>query len=118
MIMDSKKWLPVVRWMARIWSLGPILFGLANVLSPETESDIFVPWTDWLALSLMGICLIGLAVAWRWEKVGAWITLVTLVVFTVVFVLTVERVFPTLLIILLALGTPALMFLAISQPDE
>ncbi|UCD42315.1 MAG: hypothetical protein JSV69_01465 [Chloroflexota bacterium] len=48
-----KSWIRVTRWVARIWSLGPILFVLAEILFPHSEEGVPVPWTDWLALSLV-----------------------------------------------------------------
>jgi hypothetical protein len=55
--------------------------------------------------------VVGLAVAWRWEQLGGWTSLGALAIFTVVFLLTVERSFPTVLIFLVAIGTPAVLFL-------
>lgn len=112
--MEKSKWVPVVRWAARIWSLLPIMFGLAHLVSDEAETGIEVVWSEWLALGLAGLCLLGLALAWRWERFGAWLSIVALGIFVVVFVITVERIFPALLIIVLALGIPAVMFLAVS----
>jgi hypothetical protein len=75
-----------------------------NVIEP-------VPWTDWLALILIFIAVLGLAIAWRWERLGGWISVGFLVVFMVVFLITVERSFPTWLIFLVGIGVPAGLFL-------
>jgi hypothetical protein len=32
---NTRNWVPVVRWVARIWSLGPILFALAQIVFPH-----------------------------------------------------------------------------------
>jgi hypothetical protein len=116
-MMADKNWIPVVRWVARIWSLFPIIWAILEVISPHSEEGIEVPVSDYVNLSIIGVCLLGLALAWRWEKLGGWIALVALGVFTVVFMLTKENVFPAILIIVLGLGIPAGMFLAVSSQE-
>lgn len=108
---NSKSWVRVTRWVARIWSLGPILFVLAEILFPHAEEGIPVPWTEWLALSVVFISVIGLAMAWRWERLGGWISAAALAVFLVMFLITVERSFPAVLIFLVGIGVPAALFL-------
>ncbi len=117
--MDENKrgWVRVTRWVARIWSLGPILFVLLEVLTPDSELVEPVPWTDWLALSFVFISVFGLAVAWRWERLGGWISVITLAVFTVLFLIMVERSFPAVLIFLVGIGVPAGLFLISSYAD-
>jgi hypothetical protein len=108
--MESKKWIPVIRWTARIWTLVPIFFALGEILFPHGGNGEVV-WYEILALSLLGVTLLGLALAWRWERIGAVISLTSLAIFSVLFILTFERIFPTIFIFILALGTPAGMFL-------
>ncbi|MGB3703659.1 MAG: hypothetical protein WA997_20545, partial [Anaerolineales bacterium] len=57
------------------------------------------------------ISVLGLALAWRWERLGGWISVVTLAVFLVLFLITVERSFPTVIIFLVGLGVPGVLFL-------
>ena len=111
--MDEKpsKWITVTRWVARIWSLVPIAWTLAEVLFPHGGEAVNVTWQEWINLALLGISVVGLAVAWRWERLGGWISLGALSVFLVVFLLTVERNFPAWLIFLVAIGMPAVLFL-------
>ena len=106
-----RRWVTVARWVARIWSLVPIAWALAEVLSPHGGEVVSVTWQEWATLTLLGISVVGLAVAWRWEQLGGWISLAALAVFMVVFLLTVERNFPAWLIFLVAIGTPAVLFL-------
>lgn len=109
---DKRKgWVTVARWVARIWSLVPIARALAEVLSPHGGEVVDVTLEEWISLALLGIAVVGLAVAWRWEQLGGWISLAALSVFMVVFLLTVERNFPAWLIFLVAIGTPAVLFL-------
>jgi hypothetical protein len=114
---NKKSWVRITRWVARIWSLGPILFALAEILFPHAEESVPVPWRDWMALSLAFLSVFGLALAWRWERLGGWISLITLAVFTIVFFITVERSFPTGLIFLVGIGVPAVLFLISAYAD-
>lgn len=114
---NKKGWVKVTRWVARIWSLGLILFALLVILTPDANQGVAVPWTDWLNLSIVFISVLGLALAWRWERLGGWIAVISLAIFTVLFLITVERSFPTVLIFLVGIGVPAALFL-ISENAE
>ena len=114
----SKSWIRVTRWVARIWSLGPIIFALTEILFPHSEEGVPVPWTDWLALSVVFISVIGLALAWRWERLGGWISVAALAFFLVLFLITVERSFPAVLIFLAGIGVPAALFLISAYTDR
>jgi hypothetical protein len=116
-MMEPRKSFRLVRWIARVWSLVPILFGFMHVFAPDNDPNIVVPWTDWLALSLAAVCLAGLAIAWRWERLGGWIALGALAAFSAVFLITVERFFPVIVIFLIALGLPAVLFLVAARQD-
>jgi hypothetical protein len=65
----------VARWAARILS-GLILlvwggFGAAHVLGEEGRSSRPLTWADYVILAAVAVSLVGLGVAWRWERVGA-----------------------------------------------
>ena len=115
---NSRSWVRVTRWVARIWSLGPILFVLAEILFPHAEEGVPVPWTDYITLSLVFISVIGLAIAWRWERLGGWISIAALAVFLVLFLITVERSFPAVLIFMVGIGVPAALFLISAYADR
>jgi cytochrome bd-type quinol oxidase subunit 2 len=118
--MDEKKksWVRVTRWVARIWSLGPILFALAHILTRDDNLVEPVPWMEWVTLSFAFIAVLGLALAWRWERLGGWIAVISLAVFTVLFLITVERYFPAVLINLVGLGVPAALYLISSYAES
>ena len=77
------KW---IRWVARIWSLPIILYALimlvgyswswitTGVADPHAVED--VPLVEALPPILMFLSVLGLGVAWRWERLGGAITLV------------------------------------------
>jgi hypothetical protein len=108
---NKKGWVRWTRWVARIWSLGPILFVLAEIVFPHAEEGVPVSWMEWVTLSVAFMSVLGLALAWRWERLGGWIAVIALAIFTVLFLITVERSFPTVLIFLVGLGVPAALYL-------
>jgi hypothetical protein len=114
----TKNWVPVVRWVARIWSLAPIIFALAEIVFPHSEEGVVVPWIDWMVLSVAFLSVIGLALAWRWERLGGWISVVALAIFMVLFLVTVERSFPGVVIFLVGIGIPAALFLISAYADR
>ncbi|MEN8240812.1 MAG: hypothetical protein ABFS17_02735 [Chloroflexota bacterium] len=115
--MDEKKWVPVVRWIVRIWTLVPVLFIIGEIFFPHAEPS-GVEWYEIFSLILLGLTVISLIAAWRWEALGGKLALGILVAFGILFMFTVERYFPAIIIILLALGMPAIGFILISRLSE
>ena len=80
------KW---IRWIARIWSLPIIVYALlmltgytwswitTGVADPHAVEDN--PPTEALPPILMFLSVLGLGVAWRWERLGGAMALVFLV---------------------------------------
>jgi len=65
------------RWVARVWSLGVLAMALMIALSPDPHSTGEpIPVGDLALLSLWGVAVVGLQVAWRFETVGAVIAIV------------------------------------------
>jgi hypothetical protein len=68
----------IIRWIARIWSVLVWAVVLLSVFVPDPHATEPVPAEDWFLLSLWGIAALGLLVAWRWELVGAILTIGTM----------------------------------------
>ncbi len=74
------KWL---RWIARIWSVPIIVFALlflvgsawnlatTGVADPHAVDDY--PWTENLPPIFLLLSILGLGIAWRWERLGSMI---------------------------------------------
>jgi hypothetical protein len=78
----SKKQLIRVRWMARagallVLLLGlPFYFGYGNPLPfANPDNDAF----DNLWLTIFPLMFLGLALGWKWERVGGWIVVASIV---------------------------------------
>ena len=60
----------IIRWIARIWSILVFVVALLTIFPPDPNATEPVPVADWFLLSLWGVAILGLLVAWRWELVG------------------------------------------------
>jgi hypothetical protein len=80
-----------IKWFARILSLCillfalPFYFGYGNPL-PFAKPDYSL-WEN-VALSVMPLVFIGLALGWKYPKVGGWLIVIPIVVGFVVGLLT------------------------------
>ena len=57
----------IIRWIARIWSILVFGFTLLRIITPDPYATEPVPASDWFLLSLWGVAILGLLIAWRWE---------------------------------------------------
>ncbi len=62
-------------WIARIWSIVVIFFCLLIFFEPLSGIFGAIAPVDVFLLSLIGVTLLGLLIAWRWEQVGGIFTL-------------------------------------------
>ena len=79
----GRKW---VRWIARIWSLPILVYSLlilagyawnwVTIGKADPYSVEGYPLTEALPPILMFLSVLGLGIAWRWERLGGMITLV------------------------------------------
>lgn len=69
----------VIRWGARILSALILLFWgfflVAHLAGDEGRSSRPLTTSDYISLTAMGISIAGLGVAWKWEIIGAAVTL-------------------------------------------
>lgn len=77
-----------VRWLARMVSAAILLFWgfflTAHLTGHEATASRPLTLSDSIILAAMGISLLGLAVAWKWELTGALMTLAGCVILAVV----------------------------------
>lgn len=123
----------LLRWIARIWSIPIILYALmlfigyawskvtTGVADPYAVED--VPLVETLQPILLFISIIGLGVAWRWERLGALTSLIFL--FATLILLVIQRpitldfslaMIPYLMVIVIAI--PGILFLVCSLTDR
>jgi hypothetical protein len=81
----NPRFLTVLRWIARVWSLLIVAIILLIALTPDPYAVEPVPLADWLLLSLFAVAAVGLLIAWRWEAMGGTIAIASVVVQNVGF---------------------------------
>ena len=90
----------VSRWIGRVVTIIVLLFWgffiFGHIFGDDGSGDKPLTTHDYLGFVLMGGWLLGLALAWKWELVGALVALVSYVVF--LFAWNAEIVSPFLLI--------------------
>jgi hypothetical protein len=101
----------ITRWIARIWSLLVFAVALLIIFSPDPYATEPVPAADWFLLSLWGVAILGLLVAWRWELVGGMITIATLFIRELAWVMLKGDWMIDFLIAWLLIAPPAVLFM-------
>jgi hypothetical protein len=101
----------IIRWIARIW--GVLVFALALVIifTPDPYATGPVPAEDWFLLSLWGLAILGLLVAWRWELAGGILTIATMFIRELAWVILKGGWVVNFLIVWALVVPPAILFL-------
>jgi hypothetical protein len=100
-----------IRWVARIWSLLVFALALMMIFTPDPYATEPVPAEDWFLLSLWGVAILGLLVAWRWERAGATLTLAVMFIRELAWVILKGGWIISFLIVWALLAPPAILFL-------
>ena len=114
--MKNKTLLPrkilILRWIARVWSLVILAFALIIIFSPDPyATGEPIPLTTYVLLGLWGLSVVGLMVAWLWERLGALIAIGTMLVRELLFIITEGRWYVNFLLIWAAFLPPAILYL-------
>lgn len=75
----SARYLKIIRWTARIVALATLLFGLPFYFGYGNPLPFIDPdYTLWdnVWLSIFPLMFLGLALGWRWEKLGGYLVVV------------------------------------------
>jgi len=107
----TRRNLKVIRWIARILSLLVFVTTLSILFTPDPYATEPVPAEDWFLLSLWGVAILGLAIAWRWELVGGIITIATMFIRELAWVILKGPWLASFLIVWLFVVPPAILFL-------
>jgi hypothetical protein len=101
---------PSLKWVPRIWSL--LILGLVAlmILAPDPYAAEPLQLEDWFLLSLVGIAVLGLFVAWRWPLHGAAITIGMMFIRELAWVVLKGSWFPGFLFVWLLIVAPAVLF--------
>ena len=101
-----------IRWTARIWSILAIVFALMIFFLPDDSSSAGpIAAVDKFLLSLTGLAMLGLFIAWRWELVGGIFTIVMLFVREIAWVIIKGNWLVGFLVLWFFFLPPAILFL-------
>jgi len=101
-----------IRKAARIWSMLIFLITLTRIFTPDPYATEPVPASDWFLLSLWGVAISGLLIAWRWELIGGIITIASMLLRELFWVIIKGGWQADCLIFCLFVVPPAILFLA------
>lgn len=101
----------IIRWIARIWSILVFVVALIIIFIPDPYATEPVPASDWFLASLWGVAILGLLIAWRWELIGGIITIATMFVRELIWVMLKGYWWVNFLIFWFFVVPPAIMFL-------
>jgi Na+/proline symporter len=117
--MDEPKSIPasskILRWIARIWSLLLAGFALVLAFTPDPTITGPVPFEDWFLLAFWGVAIMGLLIAWWWENVGATISIGTMLLRELAWVILKGDWVENFLIVWALIVPPAILFLAANR---
>jgi len=115
----------VIRWIARIWGALIVLYALlmligygwnwvtTGVTDPHVVED--VPLITYVGLALMFLGALALGIAWRWERLGGTITVVSQLVFLTLLLIegpiSLDPHFVVPCLMSITVATPGILFL-------
>ena len=99
------------RWIARIWSLLVTAGILLIFFSPDSVDAGPIAPVDIFLLSLTGVALLGLFIAWRWELLGGIFTIAVLFFREVAWIVLKGNWEMGFLILWVLILPPAILFL-------
>jgi len=114
----SSKNVKVLRWIARAWSLFALALALLIVLSPDPHAVNPIQPREVFMLSLWGVAILGLLLAWRWERLGALLTIIIMPIRELVFIAIYREWTVNFLLIWALVIPPAVMYLLAWYNDK
>jgi hypothetical protein len=98
-----------LRWVARIWTIPILVFACGQLVAPSARGIAAGLPRDDIDMIMMGIVVLGLLLAWRWETLGGIVALLGIAAHYVVYYFMFGPSFPRLAMVIL--GVPAVLFM-------
>jgi len=115
---NSEVRVKVLRWTARIWSLLALVLALVVALSPDPYAVNPIKAREVFMLSLWLIAILGLLLAWRFERLGALISIIIMPLREALYVLFYREWTINFLLIWALVIPPAVMYLLVWSKDR
>ena len=114
----STVFVKILRWTARIWSLLATVFAMVVALSPDPYAVNPITAREIFMLSLWLVAMLGLLLAWRFERLGALITVIIMPLREVLYFLFYREWTINFLLIWALVMPPAAMYLLAWSKDH
>jgi hypothetical protein len=103
----------ILRWIARLWTIPVFALTLIMIFSPDPnmDSSAQIPFADWFLLSFWAVAVLGLALAWRWERAGGTLTITIMFLRELAWIILKGGWVINFLIFWALVATPAILFL-------
>ncbi len=108
----------LIRWLARIWSLMVFALTLMKILTPDPYATEPVPAEDWFLLSLWGLAILGLLLAWWKERAGGILTIGLMFLREIAWVIIKGKWLVAFLIFWAFIVPPAVLFIIASSLER
>jgi hypothetical protein len=108
---ESTVLVKVLRWTARVWSLLAFALAMVVAFSPDPHAVNPITAREFFMLSLWLVAILGLLLAWRFEKLGALISIIIMPLREVLYVLVYREWTINFLLIWALVVPPAVMYL-------
>jgi len=108
----------IIRWIARIWSIPVTIFLILIFLEPDSGGPGPIAPVDIFIMSLSGVALLGLFIAWRWELAGGIFTIAMLFIREIAWVILKGTWLAGFLMLWLLIAPPAILFLIAWRQDR
>lgn len=115
---DSTNFVKILRWTARIWSLLAFAFAMVVAFSPDPHAVNPITVRELFMLSLWLIAILGLLIAWRFERMGALITIVIMPLREMLYYLFYREWIINFLLVWALVIPPAVMYLTAWSKDR
>lgn len=101
----------IIRWIARIWAFVVTIFTLLIIILPDENATGPIAAVDWFLLSFYVAAVLSLMVAWKWEFAGAILSIATMVVRELAWVILKGDWLVQFLLFWMVVLPPAILFL-------
>ena len=115
---DSMILLKILRWTARIWSLLAFTLAMVVAFSPDPNAVNPITTRESFMLSLWLVAILGLLLAWRFERLGALITIIIMPVRELLYFLIYREWTINFLLIWALVIPPAVIYLIAWSRDR
>jgi hypothetical protein len=110
-LQNEEKRILVLRWVARIWSLPAIFFAVSEVLFSQKDSGVEDGWLTWATVVMLFLSVVSLLIAWWNERFGGWASIISLLVFFIIYWIDAAEFFQGWLLLFAFVALPAILFL-------